>query len=288
MSSAVDRLLGLEALGDDVFGATIPARGMPRLFGGQVAAQALLAACRTVEDLRPPHSLHGYFILGGKPGVPLRHEVDRTRDGRSFTTRHVTVRQGEAAIFELLVSFQRPEPGPDWQRISPAVGAIPPPFDGSPHPRLGYLARHFDIRRVDPEPASNWVLHPFWIRTRQAVGDSPALNAAMLTLMSDIALMASARAPGRIEPLASAASLDHAVWFHRPHRVDDWLLYSAEPVANVGARGLVGGSLQTADGALVASVTQEALLRTAGSLHVVRTHDESMRFEDEERRRTRQ
>ena len=262
MTTAVDQLIGLEDLGDDVFGATIQARGMPRLFGGQVAAQALLAACRTVEDRRPPHSLHGYFILGGRPGVPLRHEVDRTRDGRSFTTRHVTVRQGDAAIFEMLASFEHPEPGPDWHPASPPIGAIPRPSDGPPHPRLGYLAKLFDLRRIDPAPASNWVLHPFWIRTRQPVGNDPALNAAMLTVLSDIALMAVARAPGSKDPLASAASLDHAVWFHRPPRVDDWLLYSAEAVANVGARGLARGSLHSADGALVASISQEALLRT--------------------------
>jgi acyl-CoA thioesterase-2 len=263
MTRTVDRLLGLEPLGRDVFGATIPPRGLTRVFGGQVAAQALLAACRTVHDGRPPHSLHGYFIRAGKPDVPLRYRVGRMRDGRSFATRRVTVLQGDEVIFELLASFQHPQPGPDWQTAAPQISAIPSPPDGPPHPRLGDLARHFDIRRVDPSPPTGWVLHPFWVRTRESIGDDPAVHFALLTFVSDIALMASARAPGRTNALASAASLDHAVWFHRPARVDDWLFYSAEPIANVGARGLARGSLHSASGALVASITQEALLRTA-------------------------
>jgi acyl-CoA thioesterase-2 len=264
MTTAVEALLALEPLGDDVFTTTIPDRGgMTRLFGGQVAAQALLAACRTVGDERPPHSLHGYFIRGGKPDVPLHYEVDRTRDGRSFTTRHVTVRQNGDAIFELLASFQSPEPGADWQSEPPSIEALPPPSEGAPHPRLGYLGRLFDIRRVRPAQEGSWVLHPYWIRAREPIGDDPALQSAMLTFLSDIALMASARAPGSVAPLVSGASLDHAVWFHRPPRVDEWLLYSAEPVANIGARGLARGTLHSADGALVASTIQEALLRTA-------------------------
>src|SRR5437660_1065800 len=128
MRSTVDRLMGVDALGSDVFGSTIEGRGSPRLFGGQVAGQALLAACRTVEAGRPPHSLHAYFILGGRPGIPLQYRVDRTRDGRSFTTRQVSVRQDGRTIFEMLASFQRPEKGPDWQMRAPPIGTGSPRY----------------------------------------------------------------------------------------------------------------------------------------------------------------
>lgn len=260
--SSIEELLGVRRVDDDVYEAAPTTEGPPRLFGGQVAAQALLAAARTVERDRPAHSLHGYFILPGRLGEPVTFHVDRTRDGRSFSTRHVTARQNGAAIFELLASFQAPEPGIDWQSDPPAIGPIPDDTIAPFFPMS--FARQLDVRPIGP-PAEDggWRIHPYWVKTVQPVGDDPVLNIAVLTYVSDLALMAGARAPGTWVPMAAAASLDHAVWFHRAPRVDEWLLFSTETVVNVGTRGLVRGSFHTADGVLVATVTQEALLRPA-------------------------
>lgn len=253
-------LIGVRRLSEDVYEAPATTDGPPRLFGGQVAAQALLAASHTVGADRPAHSMHGYFILPGRLGVPITFHVDRTRDGRSFSTRHVTARQDGVAIFELLASFQAPEPGIDYQAEPPTIGAVP---DDTVEPFFPMsFARQLDVRPLSP-PAEDggWRIHPYWVKTTQPVGDDPLLNIAVLTYVSDLALMAGARAPGTWVPMAAAASVDHAVWFHRIPAVDEWLLFSTETVANIGTRGLVRGSIHTADGVLVATVTQEALLR---------------------------
>jgi acyl-CoA thioesterase-2 len=257
-NSPVEDLVGVRHVGDDVYEAGATTDGPPRLFGGQIAAQALLAAARTVD--RPAHSLHGYFILPGRPHVPVTYHVDRTRDGRSFSTRHVTARQDGVAIFELLASFHEPEPGIDWQSEPPPLPPVP---DQPIEPFFPMaFARRLDVRPTSP-PAEDggWRIHPYWVKTAQPIGDDPVLNIAVLTYVSDLALMAGARAPGTWVPMAAAASIDHAVWFHRVPAVDDWLLFSTETVANVGTRGLVRGSFHTQDGKLVATVTQEALLR---------------------------
>lgn len=261
-ATVADRLLDIVAVGEDAFSTTIaPRRGLPRLFGGQVAAQALLAACRTVHDDRLPHSLHAYFIRVGRPDVPLLYEVDRTRDGRSFATRHVTVVQGGRVILELLSSFQHPEPGADWQMEGTTAGEVPPHRDNPPHPRLAHLSNHLDVRLVEPRHPKTWRVHPYWFRTDPPVGDDAASNAALLTYVSDIALMASAREPGVEQPMRDRASLDHAIWFHRPPHVDDWLLFTTEPVAQIGTRGMVRGTFHDQAGRLIATVAQEALLR---------------------------
>lgn len=258
------RLFAIDPTGQaDVFTTTIgPRRGLPRLFGGQVAAQALMAACATVAPERPPHSLHAYFIRMGRADAPIEYLVDRTRDGRAFCTRHVTVRQEGQAILELLASFQEPEPGRDWQRPGPPIGGVPQPPE-NPRKRLAHLRSHLDVRQVDPDSSRGWRIHPFWFRATPPMGSDPAHNAAMLTYVSDIALMANAREPGTDDPMALAASIDHALWFHRPPRVDEWLLFSAEPVAHIGTRGTVHGAFHTAEGRLVATVAQEGLLRPA-------------------------
>lgn len=257
------RLFELTPLGGDVFLATSPSVGRPRLFGGQVAGQSLRAACLTADG-RPPHSLHAYFIRPGTPGEPLTFEVARTRDGRSFSTRHVTASQGGKPILELIASFHAPEDGFDWQADPPAGTPGPDGLRGLVPPSFFRHPMGFDIRVVNPPGENEWpIAHPFWIRADGPVGDDPALHACLVAYLTDMGVVSSARAPGSPRELATAVSLDHAVWFHRPARVDEWMLYSAEPVVNHGARGLARGTLHTADGTLLASVAQEALLRPA-------------------------
>jgi acyl-CoA thioesterase-2 len=262
--SVIAQMFALEPLDGDAFVVNSPSVARERLFGGQVAAQSLRAACLTVDDGRPPHSLHAYFIRPGIPDEPLRLDVGRTRDGRSFSTRHVTASQGGKPIFEMVASFHAPESGHDWQPSPP--GGVPRPGDLEP-PRLDGLFRHppaFDIRLTKPTGPGGFPLpHPFWIRASEPVGDDPALHACLITYLSDMAVVSSAVAPDSPKPLAMGVSLDHALWFHRPARVDQWLLYSVDPVTNFGARGLARGTLHTADGVLVASIAQEALLRLA-------------------------
>ena len=272
MPDSVDRILGLldlEPAGQDAFVAATPSDGPGRLFGGQVASQSLRAATLTVDADRPPHSLHAYFIRPGRPGSPLELQVDRTREGRSFTTRRVTASQSGEAIFVLAASFHAPEPGDDWQLPAPA--GIPDPDSAtlpeSPMSKFASMSP-FEMRPVREPPAGGFpVIHPFWVRTRRRLPDDPALHACVLTFMSDMGVVGGARAPGSsLPPQFMGASLDHAVWFHRPARADEWLLFSVDPVTNYGSRGLAKGSLHTRDGVLVASIIQEALLRAAGQI----------------------
>jgi acyl-CoA thioesterase-2 len=258
------RLLGLRPLGSDSFEAVTVEDGTDRLFGGQVAAQTLRATTLTVGPERPVHSLHAYFVRPGRPGLPLVIQVERTRDGRSFTTRRATARQGEETIFDLTASFQAPEPGYDWHLPGPLD--VPDP-DALPSPasrmtRYGPLSP-FELRPVrDPGPEGFPAFHPFWVRAREALPEDPALHACALAFMSDMGVVPSSRAPGRPLALAMGASLDHAVWFHRPARADDWLLFTVEPVSNHGSRALARGTLHDRQGRLVMSMTQETLLRT--------------------------
>jgi acyl-CoA thioesterase-2 len=259
----ITRVFDLTPLGGDAFTAASPPVGRPRLFGGQVAAQSLRAACLTADG-RPPHSLHAYFIRPGMPDEPLVFDVARTRDGRSFSTRHVTASQGGKPILELIASFHEPEGGFDWQAGPPPSAPGP---EGLAEPEPPAFLRHpdgFDIRVVNPPADGGFPMrHPFWIRATAPVGDDPSLHACLIAYLSDMGVVSSARAPGSPRRLATAVTLDHAVWFHRPPRADRWLLFSAAPVTNHGARGLARGALHTADGTLVASIAQEALLRPA-------------------------
>jgi acyl-CoA thioesterase-2 len=257
-------LLDLTPIGSDTWTGPTPAEGPGRLFGGQVAAQALRAACNTVDPGPRVHSLHGYFIRPGRPHTDLELHVERTRDGRSFTTRHVTAVQEGRAIFELTASFHTDEQGVDWQEAPPPIGD---PED-APEPFVGPFnkwqpSNPFIIRPVARE-RDVFSLHPCWIKLREEVGDDPHLHACALTFISDIALVSAARAPGKAA-IPSGASLDHAVWFHRPPNANDWHLYSAASVTNYGARGLARGTMHSRDGRLIASVTQEALLRPSGN-----------------------
>lgn len=263
-------LLTLRPVGEDRWWAPTPAEGPPRLFGGQVAAQSLMAACLSVELGPRPHSLHGYFIRPGRPDTDMELVVERTRDGRSFTTRHVTAVQEGQAIFELTASFHTDEDGVDWQEPGPEMLAPPAGEDGPEDSPFGFFraTMPFDVR-----PAAGigpgFSLHPCWVRLREEIDpDDQRLHACALAFVSDLAVVSAARAPGSRTGLPSGASLDHAVWFHRPVDVRDWMLFSADAVSNFGARGLARGTFLTRGGALVASMAQEALLRTSGRFQV--------------------
>jgi acyl-CoA thioesterase-2 len=251
-------LLALERDGDR-FVAPEPAGTNQdgRLFGGLVAAQALAAAGATVEDpAKLAQSLHLYFVRGGRPEVDVELVVERTRDGRSFDTRRVTARQDGKVILELLASFHVVEPGADQHPPPPPFPALAScaPIHGMPE------TDRFEMRT----PGGRFTGPPHWVRMLEPIEDDPLIRACVLTFMSDMGLMAAARPPDT--PLefgtgAMAASLDHSVWFHRPFAPERWHCYHAQPVNNVGARGLAVGGLYTEEGALVATMAQEALWR---------------------------
>jgi acyl-CoA thioesterase II len=256
-------ILDLEVAGPDRWLAPTPAEGAPRLYGGQVAGQAIRAATTTVDAARRLHSLHSYFIRPGRPGVTLEVAVERTRDGRSFSTRRVVAAQEGEPIFVLDSSFHLDEDGDDWQ--PGGLPDVPPPdelVDFVPAFSGFRWTNPFDIRPI--EPAEGRGLHPCWVRLAEPAPDDDAFHAAALTYVSDLAVVGSARAPGSRLPFGGA-SLDHAVWFHRPARVDEWLLFSVHAVTNSGARGLAQGTFHRGDGTLVASVSQECLLRPTGT-----------------------
>lgn len=254
-------LLDLEQRGADDFLAIAPGEGPGRLYGGQVASQALRAATLTVDSPRLPHSLHSYFIRPGRPGTPLDIHVERTRDGGSFSTRTVWARQDGETIFSLIASFHGGEDGDDWQP-DVSVPDVPMPedlaADGDSLTRRRWGGAGFDI--VPIGSAEGFRIHPCWVRLNEPIDDDPLLHACALTFISDRAVVGSARAPGAIGR-TNAASLDHSVWFHRPVRVDEWLLFSVDPATNYSGRGLAHGTFRTAGGVLIASLAQEALLR---------------------------
>jgi acyl-CoA thioesterase II len=279
MSAAVDELLAildLETLGPDLFRGHSPKNGLKRVFGGQVIAQALAAACRTVTG-RTPHSLNAYFLLPGDPEVPILFEVDRIRDGRSFATRRVLAKQNDAAIFVLSASFHVAETGFSHQMPMPDV---PMPEDlpdlrqqdqaEVPDAVRGYFTRErpIEIRPVEiqrymkPEPMEP-KFH-IWLRAARALTDDSALHQCILAYASDMTLLDSSLiAHGRtvFDPRIQAASLDHALWFHRPFRVDEWLLYAQDSPSSSHALGFSRGLIFNRQGELVASVAQEGLVR---------------------------
>lgn len=231
----------------------------PRLFGGLIAAQALAAAGATVASDRRPQSLHAYFIRGGRVGVDVDYTVENTRDGRSFNTRRVTASQQSVPIFEMLTSFHRPEADVDWQRparprlaLAEATTVVTPPER---------WADYFEARVAAGE-SGEWPQQPFWFRSREPIEDDPLLRACALTFVSDLGMVSTARPPGSHEPgPGGAASLDHALWLHRPVDPNQWLCYDAVGVSHSDARGLAFGSIHDRAGTLVASVAQESLWR---------------------------
>ncbi|KAA0233507.1 MAG: Acyl-CoA thioesterase 2 [Acidimicrobiales bacterium] len=263
-------LLDLEQIEKDRFRGINPEiRFASRVFGGQVAAQALRAAAHTVEVEHSVHSLHSYFLRPGVPGIPIEYEVDRIRDGRSFTTRLVVAHQGEEAIFNLSASFHRREAGVDYQ--APIAPDAPGPDDASvqlglPFPvvREQMPVELRELGTTEPDDGGFYrSTRRAWIRTRGVLPDDAVLHACVIAFISDMGAVMGARAPLPEQPWnrLMGASLDHALWFHRPVRADEWLLYDLQAVSNYGARGFTRGTLHTQDGVLGASVSQEALLR---------------------------
>src|SRR5215203_3925585 len=282
MSRALDQLLSIldiETLEVNLFRGRSPQVGWQRVFGGQVIGQALVAAYRTVEG-RKPHSLHAYFLLGGDPKVPIIYEIDRIRDGGSFTTRRVVAIQHGQAIFTMAVSFHRNEPSMEHQATMPMVPTpeeLPSeaelkervlPMMPDPVRRYYERERPIELRPVEfdrylsREPKAP--KFNVWIRTTGRLPDDPAIHQCVLAYASDMTLLDSAFiATGRtvFERSIQAASLDHALWFHRPFRADDWLLYAQDSPSTSGARGFSRGLIFARDGTLVASVAQEGLIR---------------------------
>jgi acyl-CoA thioesterase II len=264
-------LLDLERLDRDLFRARSPRhRPNGRLFGGQVAAQALRAATLTVEVDHHPHSLHGYFLRPGLPRRPLILSVDRIRDGRSFTTRRVVAVQDGEAIFALEASFHQLEPASEHQLPIPDVPG--PDADEAEDRRLSTdSSSPFEMRQVRTPPADERGVFEstqrVWVRTNGPLPDDRHLHACVLTYISDMgAVMAARKALGI--PWGNggmAASLDHAMWFHRPIRPDGWVLWDLRPLSNSGSRGLVLGTMHDRSGIHGVSMTQEALIREGPS-----------------------
>ena len=251
-------MVQLEGVGPE-FRTSVALGSHGRLFGGLIAAQALAAAGAGVAGGRLPQSLHAYFIKGGKVGVDVDYTVETTRDGRSFDTRRVTAGQEGVPIFQMLTSFHHPEPTLDWQRPAPlrlpfenATTTVTPPEE---------WVSHFEVR-VAAEVDTDWPLQPFWFRSRERVEDDPLLQACAMTFVSDLGLVSTGRPPGHQTPgPGGAASLDHALWLHRPIDVNEWHCYDASAVSHSDARGLAFGSIHDHAGRLVASVAQESLWR---------------------------
>jgi acyl-CoA thioesterase II len=267
-------LLDLEQLELNLFRGVSPPERPTRVFGGQVAGQALVAAGRTVEAGRPVHSLHAYFVRPGDPRVPIVYEVERVRDGRSFTTRRVRAVQRGEVIFALSASFQLPQEGMEHSEPAP-VGVPAPESLPDLGERLresgGYLVgqpRPLDLRFVDAPPWSE-ARGPVtddpmrvWMRADGRLPDDPLLHVCLLTYASDLTLLPSVLARHDVHMGEVAmASLDHAMWFHRPFRADEWLLYECRSPSASGARGLATGRFFTRDGRLVATAVQEGMIR---------------------------
>lgn len=277
------RLLELESIEHNIYRGQNRDIGSGRIFGGQVLAQSLVAARRTVDAERPAHSLHGYFILAGDLDVPVVYFVDRLRDGGSYTTRRVTAIQHGRAIFNMSASFHAAEEGlshqverPDVplpEDVKPELERIRERADEIPKDLRPILTqdRPLDFRPVesggpfDPGPVEP--RRHTWVKAVGPVDDDPLHHQAILAYASDYALLGAALQPHGITfhtPGVMVASLDHSIWFHRPFRVDEWLLYAIDSPASGGGRGFARGTFFTREGTLVASVAQEGVLRTRG------------------------
>ncbi|MGP3981694.1 acyl-CoA thioesterase II [Streptomyces sp. KR80] len=278
-------LLDLEQIEVNIFRGRSPDESLQRVFGGQVAGQALVAAGRTTDGQRPVHSLHAYFLRPGRPGVPIVYQVERVRDGRSFTTRRVVAVQQGRTIFNLTASFHQPESGIEHQLPMPEVPGpeqLPPLADEIREhlkvlpERLERMSRRqpFDIRYVErlrwsrEELAGVEPRSAVWMRAVGPLGDDPLVHTCALTYASDMMLLDAVRVP--VEPLWGSrgfdiASLDHAMWFHRPFRADEWFLYDQESPIATGGRGLARGRIYNREGQLIVSVVQEGLFRKLGS-----------------------
>ena len=273
------QILDLVQLGDDKFAGESPQDSRKRVFGGQVAAQAMMAAGRTVEHGKP-NSLHAYFLKPGDINIPIIFQVDRVRDGSSFTTRRVLATQRDEAFFTMLVSFHKGEEGLSHQLPMPEV-ADPetlPTFKermapwankmGDWNKRMRPLEQRyvdtpqFDIRDRPREPRQY-----VWVRADGELPDDPLLHASIMTYATDMSLLDTVMLPNqvsRLTPNLMLASLDHSVWFHRPFKVNEWFLFDQESPVSYGGRALVRGNVFSRDGRLIVSVAQEGLFRLIG------------------------
>ncbi|POM24795.1 Acyl-CoA thioesterase 2 [Actinomadura rubteroloni] len=277
-------LLDLEQIENDIFRGRSSAERQQRVFGGQVAGQALVAAGRTVPPNRQVHSLHAYFIRPGDPLVPIVYTVDRVRDGRSFTTRRVLAIQHGKAIFSLSASFQVAEEGIEHQAAMPDAPdpeTLPTarerfaPLWGAELAEKWVSRRPFDVRHATPltweaikDPSLASPVSSVWLRVDGELPDDPLLHVCLMTYASDMTLLDTVLLNHALawgEKGTMGASLDHAMWFHRPFRADDWLLYQQDTPFAGNARGLARGQVFTRDGQLVVSVMQEGLIRTTGA-----------------------
>jgi acyl-CoA thioesterase-2 len=281
MTSALDNLvslLDLEVIEVNIFRGVSPEENQVRVFGGQVAGQSLVAASRTVdENARHVHSLHAYFLRPGDPAAPILYQVDRLRDGRSFTTRRVVAIQHGEVIFNLQASFHSHEPGLDWQIPAPLNLPEPetlPDFKTRMEPFKDQIGewydrpRPIDLRYLDGDPLDRAGIElpgqRVWLRADGTLPDDPVLHACIVTYASDMTLLDTALLPhglGWSDNGVQMASLDHAMWFHRPFSADDWLLYDQRAISTSNSRGLAGGSIFTKDGHLAVTVVQEGLIR---------------------------
>jgi len=264
-------LLDLEKTAVDVYRGRQPQTSAQRVFGGQVLGQALVAASDTIDPERIVHSLHGYFLRPGDTAVPIEYQVERIRDGKSFSSRRVVASQHGRTIFYMSTSYQRPEPGLDHSDPMPTDLVEP-----EEAPTLASVFEQSSGRKAE-DWNKEWAAldvrlaalsgRQFWIRAAGKLPDESALHACVLAYASDLTLLGASLLPHgiiigdrRIQP----ASLDHALWFHRPFRADEWLLYDQASPSASGARGFATGRLFSQDGRLVASVAQEGLIRPVG------------------------
>lgn len=274
---AVARLFDLEPAGpkDEFSFPALPTTARERIFGGQVIAQAMFAAAGTVDADKQVHSLHAYFLRGGDETKPLHFRVHRDFDGRSFSNRRVVVRQDDKVIFNLTASFQLPATGLSHQVPMPDL--LPPEecwdftdfIAADPNisdRQLAHMARRrpFEVRSYRPPPSAAATQHYQWFRAAAPIGDDPLLHRAFLAFASDMGLLSSAMLPHGMTfwtPGMFTTSLDHAMWFHGPVRVDDWFVFVMDSPWTGGDRGLCRGSIYRQDGTLIATVMQEGLVR---------------------------
>lgn len=274
------KTLDLEEIELNHYLATSPNEGWQRVYGGQVIGQALVAASRTVSPNRSAHSLHGYFLRAGDTTIPILYKVDRIRDGKSFTTRRVVAVQRGQAIFTMSISFQVDEGGLSHQFDMPKVPAPdslptedelrreqakswPKEFQESFSGSSAIQVKPVDpVDLLNPEPAQ--AMQRCWMRCGEALPDDPRIHQCVLAYLSDWSLLDTASRPHAVSFMqdnVQVASLDHAMWFHRPFRADEWLLYDQDSPSSSGARGFNRGLIYNQAGELVASTTQEGLLR---------------------------
>jgi acyl-CoA thioesterase-2 len=270
-------LLDLERLDGDLFRGKQPESARARVYGGQVAAQAMMAGIRTVPADFRAHSLHSYFLRGGDYSVPIVYDVERIRDGRSFMTRRVVARQHGRPIYYQTLNFQLPEDGYEHQDAMPEVAAPETGFDlvdvmrkggNDEADALGKEWGALDVRwlgntRFGLDPEDGHVSQArMWIRLREGLPDDAAIHLAAFTYASDVSLLGSTLSVHDVNPSKiQMASLDHSLWFHRPFRADEWWLYDQWSPSARGARGLAFGRIFTADGTLVVTAAQEGLIR---------------------------